>query len=369
MSVPSQTNALVIDGDSVAIKQINVPDYKADEIVLKTSCVSINQTDVKHVDYKLATKGSVVGVECAGEVVAVGQCVTNCKVGDYIALTVSGSNIDAPEYGAFAEYVVASSKMIFRWPNIKDSSQIGLIPFGPVKTLEQANTLSVALTTAAIAINYFAKISMKPDPSLKSDIFFIWGGASSLGQAVIQLAKYCGFTVFATCSSNNNDWLRAIGCDKTFDYKEPDVVTQIQNAAGENIIYAYDCITNDNTTECTYKVVSNSRPVKLFTSLLYNAADLKCGKKDNVTFLFPLAYLATDKVKKFGELGQLESPPGLFESATEFMNRFNQLINQEPNLFKAMPLEVIPGGLEAIKKGMDMMRKKENRGKKIIIHM
>jgi hypothetical protein len=146
-------------------------------------------------------------------------------------------------------------------------------------------------------------------------------------------------------------------------------VTLIKKAAGENILYAYDCITDGNTTQSTNQIVSSSRPVKLFTSLAYNPANLGSEKKDNVTFLFLLAYLATDRVKKFGQLGQLESPPGLFEAADKFMIRYKELINQDPTIFKAMPVEVISGGFDVIKIGMEIVRKGENKGKKIVVLM
>jgi NADPH:quinone reductase-like Zn-dependent oxidoreductase len=52
----------------VSLKKVTLPKYKDDEIVLKTSCVSIDPTDVKHVDFKMATDGAIVGAECAGHV-------------------------------------------------------------------------------------------------------------------------------------------------------------------------------------------------------------------------------------------------------------------------------------------------------------
>lgn len=367
--LPQSTKALVIDGKSVRVEDVALPALKNDEVAVHVSCVAINPTDYKHVDFQLGTEGALVGCEAAGKVVAVGSSVKNTKVGDLVAVIISGASATNPQYGAFSEYAVAQAKGVFKFPGVEDGAQQGHILPGPVTTLEQAVSFPVGFTTAAIGLNYYAGLALRPNSSHHNQIFLVWGGASALGQSVVQLAKYLGFKVFATCSPDNSDWVKDFGADETFNYHDRDVVEQIQRAAGDNITYAFDAITTGDTTKLTNQLVSKTRPVTVFTSLDFNPEQLGPEKKDNVKFYSPLAYLVLDKIKKFGSFREVESPKGLIEQSEKFLERINEIIADQPTLFKAMPIEVLTGGFAGVEKGLDIVRKGMNRGKKIVVRL
>lgn len=73
----------------------------------------------------------------------------------------------------------------------------------------------------------------------------IWGGASSVGSDVVQVAKSLGFITYVTASSAHHEYLKTLGADKLFDYKSVDVVAQIIKAAkddGVKIKTGYDAV-------------------------------------------------------------------------------------------------------------------------------
>ncbi len=59
----------------------------------------------------------------------------------------------------------------------------------------------------------------------------VWGGASSVGSAAIQIAKTMGFRVYATASEKHHEYLKGLGASKVFDYRSENVVERIVQAA------------------------------------------------------------------------------------------------------------------------------------------
>lgn len=50
----------------------------------------------------------------------------------------------------------------------------------------------------------------------------VYGGATTVAQVVIQLAKLAGLTVITTASEKNRDYLTKLGADHVIDYHDAD---------------------------------------------------------------------------------------------------------------------------------------------------
>ena len=59
---------------------------------------------------------------------------------------------------------------------------------------------------------------------------------------MIQIANNLGYTVLATASPHNHDYVKSLGAKYVFDYKDPDVVSKIRKAAGENLSLVYEYV-------------------------------------------------------------------------------------------------------------------------------
>ena len=138
---------------------------------------------------------AVPGMECAGEVVAVGKKVTRFKIGDEVYASTG------TRFGAYAEFTC-----------LPESGPIALKPSN--SSFIESAVLPIGASTAI----YFLRAS-----KLKEEQHILINGASgSVGTYAIQFAKYIGAKVTAVCSEANKELVTQLGADITIDYKSED---------------------------------------------------------------------------------------------------------------------------------------------------
>src|SRR3546814_4208895 len=138
----------------------------------------------------------IPGLEIAGEVVALGDGVTEPKLGDKVCALVTG--------GGYAEYCVAPAPQC--------------LPVPQGFSLEQAACLPETFFT--VWVNVFQRSALKP-----GERFLVHGGTSGIGTTAIQLAKAFGCTVFATAGSPEKvKACKDLGADHAINYKDEDFV-------------------------------------------------------------------------------------------------------------------------------------------------
>ncbi|MBW4633665.1 MAG: type I polyketide synthase [Iphinoe sp. HA4291-MV1] len=150
------------------------------------------------------------GGECAGKIVAIGEGVTNFKVGDEV--------IAANAIGSFNSFVVVNANLVAHKPQ-------GL-------SFEAAATIPVAFTTAHYGLQCLAKI--KP-----GDRVLIHAAAGGVGQAAVQIAQTAGAQVFATASPSKWNFLKSMGVEyvmnsRTLDFAEE--IMAITQGQGVDIV-------------------------------------------------------------------------------------------------------------------------------------
>jgi NADPH:quinone reductase-like Zn-dependent oxidoreductase len=136
-------------------------------------------------------KDAVPGSELAGEVVAVGDGVTDIRVGERIvAATGTG-------FGAHAEYASVPAEALASIPPvISDDDAVAICEGGLV-------ALPFLRDTAAL----------RPGQRV-----LINGAAGAVGSAAVQLSKHLGAEVTAVCSGRHADLVRSLGADRVIDY-------------------------------------------------------------------------------------------------------------------------------------------------------
>src|SRR5262249_20069095 len=94
--------AAVVTENGVQYKDAPKPSPKPNEILIKVRAASLNRADLAVASANrhgtVGGPGTIVGLECAGEVEAVGSEVTGFKPGDRVMSSAAGG---------FAEYAVA----------------------------------------------------------------------------------------------------------------------------------------------------------------------------------------------------------------------------------------------------------------------
>jgi NADPH:quinone reductase-like Zn-dependent oxidoreductase len=139
-----------------------------------------------------------LGVDLAGEVIAVGSSVTHFKPGDEV-FGVGDS--------AFAEYSRASE------------NRVALKPADV--TFDQAAAVPVAALTALQALR--DKGHIQPGQKV-----LINGASGGVGTFAVQIAKSFGAEVTGVCSTRNVELVRSLGADHVIDYTKEDLTQSAQ---------------------------------------------------------------------------------------------------------------------------------------------
>lgn len=204
------------------VRTIPVPVIRDDEVLLKTAYYALNPTDWKQLDASLTGPGTVVGVDVAGEVVAVGSNVSRFAVGDLVAGLAVGNK--STETGGAAEYAVLNEGLGFAVPAGLD--------------LAHAATWGIGAGTAAQVLFQSLGHAYPTGPAASNTNgpwFFISGGSTAVGSFLIQFAKRAGLRVVATASPANFAFVQQNGADAVVDYHAPDVVARILEITGGKV--------------------------------------------------------------------------------------------------------------------------------------
>ena len=162
--------------EKLAYETVSIPEVKADEVLVKVHAFGINRPDIlQRQGLYPMPKGvtPVPGLEVAGEIVAVGDTVTQFKVGDQVCGLTNG--------GGYAEYCVVPESQTLTIPQGVSFVQAAAIPE----------------TFFTVWANVFQMGKAKAGETL-----LVHGGTSGIGTTALMLAKSLGLKSFATVGSN-----------------------------------------------------------------------------------------------------------------------------------------------------------------------
>jgi NADPH2:quinone reductase len=185
----------------------DVPDpaMGAGEVMLQVEAVSIEGGDtLNRLGGDIPHPPHIVGYQCAGTVMSVGEGVTRVTPGDRV-VTVG---LD----GSHAELRVVGEP--FCW----------VLP--PGVATEEAACVPVPFGTADDCLFEFGRLQ-------PGETVLIHAGAGGVGIAAIQLAKRAGARVLATASSSSRlERLGELGLDHGINYASEDFVEQVRRVTG-----------------------------------------------------------------------------------------------------------------------------------------
>ncbi|GMM54106.1 hypothetical protein DAKH74_007220 [Maudiozyma humilis] len=308
MSLPTTMKAVVIEGDKPVVKEVPLPPLEDGCFLVKAKAVAGNPIDWKSAVFKIGPQGSILGCDVAGDVVKLGPNVdTNeFKVGDKVVGFIHGASMRLPTNGAFAEYVSMDSKLAYHCsPNTAVSGKESL-PEGIVSSYESFATLPVSLTTAGLALTHEMgnKLEWEPKQPQHNFPILLWGGATAIGQLLIQLAKRLhGYSKIVVVASRKHEaQLKAYGADELFDYHDADVIDQIKSKY-PNIQHLIDCVSNAETIQQVYKCASEREPATLLQLTDNSIENIKPeDRRDNVKIIDTKLYLISGHDAQFGPI-------------------------------------------------------------------
>lgn len=188
-------------GDVHVLKYEDVerPEPRKGEVLVRVRAAGVNPVDyVSRAHGLVLSTGTsvlpyVVGWDIAGEVVEVGEGVTQFAVGD----EVYGMPRFPNEAKAYSEYITSPAEDLALKPK--------------KMTYQEAAGIPLAGLTAWQAMFETAHLQA-------GQTILITGGAGGVGHYAIQLAKWKGAKVITTTSTRNVEFVRALGADVVIDY-------------------------------------------------------------------------------------------------------------------------------------------------------
>jgi NADPH2:quinone reductase len=180
-----------------------VPTPKADEVLIRVQVAGVNRPDVaqRSGSYPPPPGASpLIGLEVAGEVVAVGDTVRSYKAGDRVCALTNG--------GGYAEYCTAPEAQTLPWPAGYDAVRAAALPetfFTVWANLFMTGRLAAGERT------------------------LIHGGTSGIGVTAIQLATALGATAYATAGSDEKVAACVrLGAAAAINYRTHDFAAEIK---------------------------------------------------------------------------------------------------------------------------------------------
>ncbi|EJT99391.1 GroES-like protein [Dacryopinax primogenitus] len=341
MSLPQVQNAYAcLTLGKAGIQSKPLPVLDATGILVKIKAVALNPTDWKHLDRMLEPSQSM-GSDFAGDVVAVGESAVGkgVKVGDAVAGYVRGGYaFGDKDNGAFQEYIRIYPELVWHKP-----ASI---------SYEQAAALSLAAATAQQGLYINLHVPSPWSGKTGGPAILIWSGATSVGDAAVQLAALSGLKVIVTSSPSNFSYLKSLGATEVFDYSDPDVVEKVKEASGGGVGWALDTYCEKGCTLLSAKCFAPEGG-KITTLLPINPEDYPDWPA-NVTLERTLIYTALDP-KNAAECAGLE----------EWYTHLPQLVEQ--GKVRPQPLKKFEGGLSGLTEALDYVRTGKVRREKVVL--
>jgi NADPH2:quinone reductase len=201
--------------ESLRIEEVPKPEPLAGEILVKVGAAGVSFAAMLGIQGKHQNKPAlpfVPGNEIAGEIVALGEGVTNVKVGQRVA--TGGSR------GGFAEYCTTIAA--------------NAVPIPDAMPYAEATNFPTLYPTAYGALKWKAKLQ-------PGEVLLVHGAGGGSGLTGIEVGKAMGATVIA--SAGGADKLAAardVGADHLIDYRKEDLrtkVLELTGGRGADVIY------------------------------------------------------------------------------------------------------------------------------------
>lgn len=209
-------SAIRIDGDGRAPESLKLSEAPrplpgAGEILIEVRAAGVNRADV------LQRRGAyppppgapeILGLEVAGEVLALGEGAVRWRLGDRVAALLGG--------GGYAAYVAVDGRHALPLPD----------------SLGWADAAALPETVFTVWANVFETGALRPGETL-----LVHGATSGIGVTAIRMAKLWGARVFGTARGvAKAGAARTLGADLAIDSAASDWLGPVRDAGGADVI-------------------------------------------------------------------------------------------------------------------------------------
>ncbi len=330
--------------DNLTLRPVERRAPGAGEVEIRVFAAGLNFRDVMKALGVYPGNAGLLGDECAGQIVAVGEGVDQFQVGDRVMGIVTGG---------FSTWITTRADLLVCIPD-----QV---------RYEDAAAIPAAFLTAYYALHHVAKIKA-------GDRVLIHAAAGGVGMAAVQIAQWFGAEIFGTAGNpEKRTFLSALGVPHTMDSRTlnfADDIHQITNGQGVDIVL--NSLAGEFIPKSINALGLNGRFLEIGKTDIWDAAQVAAIRPDvdySVIFLADLydsqpelvQQMLRDVAGAIGE-GKLKTLPRqtfpLTEAAAAFRymaqaRQIGKIVLTQDGAFKGLPIRsdatyLITGGLGGI---------------------
>ncbi|MCB0403964.1 MAG: zinc-binding dehydrogenase [Bdellovibrionales bacterium] len=246
IEIPKKSYAVVMHErggpDVLKYEVVDTPDPLPDEVLIRVHAATVNHTDLFHRTGQFFIQKDlphVLGMDVAGEIVRLGDNVSDWAVGDRVVATFEA--LGRERNGAYSEYATLPVNELHRIPD-------GL-------SYTNAASIGLAFTTAWIALFYAGDLRA-------DDRVLIHAASSGVGTAAVQIASWVGAQCFAITSPAKAESLRTLGADFILERTEADLIEIVDKVTeGQNASLVLDLVGKPTLQQSIQLVGRNGRVV------------------------------------------------------------------------------------------------------------
>jgi len=184
-----------------------IPAFGPEDVLIRVAAAGVNGPDLAqrrgHYDPPPGAS-PLPGLEVAGEILALGNAVTNWKLGDRVMALTNG--------GGYAEYVS--------------------VPHGQVLPVPEGWSLADAAALPETWFTITQTLVMRAGLEPGMDVL-VHGASGGIGGAAIQIATILGARAIGTVSSPEKAaYATSLGATATIDYRSEDIVERVMAITG-----------------------------------------------------------------------------------------------------------------------------------------
>ncbi|MDM5286399.1 zinc-dependent alcohol dehydrogenase family protein [Peribacillus castrilensis] len=266
------------------LEEVSKPELKPGHVLIQVKATSVNPIDTKvragAVPAVAPEFPAVLHGDVAGLVSAVGEGVTEFKVGDEVFGCAGGFKGTG---GALAEFMLADADLLAHKPKNL--------------TMEEAAALPLVAITAWEAL--FNRAHLVPGQDI-----LIHAATGGVGHIAIQLAKWKGATVYTTASSQEKLEIGTrLGADVTINYREENVHDYVQKYTdGKGFDVVFDTVGGENLDRSFEAAAVHGTVAAIAARSTHDLSQVHSkGLSLHVTFML-LKILNKDMHKQYGEI-------------------------------------------------------------------
>lgn len=308
-AVAYQKAGPITSPESLVDIELDTPAVKGHDLLVRVQAISVNPVDTKIRKNISAESGwKVLGWDAVGTVEAIGDKVTQFRVGDVVwyagALNRQGSN---------SELQLVDERIVGHKPKILEATEAAALPLTAITAWEML----------------FDRLQVPKTAPANTTILVI-GGAGGVGSITIQLLKQLtNLTIITTASRpETKEWVEQLGADYVLDHREP-LAPQIKQLGLNAPSYVFSTTQTDQHLSDIVELIAPQGHFGLIDDP--EQLDIKPFKSKSVSvhweFMFTRSMFQTEDMQKqsdlLNEVSKLVDEGKIKTTVTEVLSPIN----------------------------------------------